>query len=272
MTDDGTTDPSETRSVKTALRPRDAATLVIIDRSVGGGFRVLMGKRRADLAFMAGKYVFPGGRVDRADRTVTLAADLRAGEVAKLMIGMRGNPSEARARALAAAAVREAFEEAGIVIGAPAAFAASAGSGSLTPPWASFFAMGLAPALDGLTFFARAITPPGRPRRFDTRFFCMDASRIVERRAINDGELSGLDWLTPEEARGLDLPRITRVVLEDLEEQIAAGTLDDGTNHVPFYYMRGSTFRRDLIRAGGPNLAYFDEADREEIDPEKADD
>jgi 8-oxo-dGTP pyrophosphatase MutT (NUDIX family) len=224
------------------LVPRDAATLVILDRS-GAEPKILMGKRRADLAFMAGKYVFPGGRVDPADKTIRTAADLRAGETAKLLAQMRGKPSLLRARALAAAAVREAFEEAGLVIGAQA----SADVAAAPPSWQPFLTRGFVPTLAPLTFFARAITPPGRPRRFDTRFFCMDATAIAERVGHNDGELSGLDWLTLDDARGLDLPNITRLVIEDLQAQLTDGSLDAGRNPVPFYYARGGSFRRDLL-------------------------
>lgn len=238
-----TAEPGETLDPKQKpLVPRDAATLVILDRTQGEA-RVLMGKRRADLAFMAGKYVFPGGRVDPADKAIAIASDLRPSETAKLMALMRGKPSAVRAKALALAAVREAFEEAGVIIG---------GKGSLgdAPPpesWRDFGARGFVPSLAPLTFFARAITPPGRTRRFDTRFFTMDASAIAERLGHNDGELSGLDWLTLDAARELDIPRITRLVLEDLTEQLADGTLDAGTNPVPFYYMRNGSFKRDLI-------------------------
>ncbi len=242
---DDPADPTDQyKAENKALRPRDAATLVILDRS-GGEPRVLMGKRRADLAFMAGKYVFPGGRVDPADKAVAAAEDLREAEVAKLLVSMRGTPSAARARGLALAAIREAFEEAGLIIGHPAADRPEPAG-----PWATFFDRGFMPSLGGLTFFARAITPPGRPRRFDTRFFCVDAAAIVERLPHNDGELSGLDWLTLEDARALDIPRITRLVLEDLGEQLADGTLDAGRNPVPFYYQRGGSFRRDMIDVG----------------------
>lgn len=240
------TEPGE-RIVKDqkALKPRDAATLVILDRS-GPSPRVLMGKRRDDLVFMAGKYVFPGGRVDPTDRQVPLAADLRPQESAKLLVQMRGTPSKIRARALGLAAIREAFEEAGLLIGSRTP--ATAG-GHVPPNWQNFVAREVVPSLERLTFFARAITPPGRPRRFDTRFFTIDATAITDRIGHNDGELSALDWLTLEEARALDIPRITRLVLEDLGEQLADGTLDTGTNPVPFYYQRGGSFKRDLIRA-----------------------
>lgn len=228
-----------------ALKPRDAATLVILDRS-GVSPRVLMGKRRDDLVFMAGKYVFPGGRVDPTDRQVPLAADLRPQEASKLLVQMRGKPTKVRARSLALAAIREAFEEAGLLIGSK-----GQGKGHVPPNWQNFIARDVVPSLERLTFFARAITPPGRPRRFDTRFFTIDAKAIADRIGHNDGELSALDWLTLDEARALDIPRITRLVLEDLGEQLADGTLDSGTNPVPFYYQRNGSFKRELIRADG---------------------
>lgn len=226
------------------LVPRDAATLVILDRT-GAEPKVLMGQRRADLAFMAGKYVFPGGRVDPADKIVRTIDELRAAETAKLMAAMRGKPSKLRARALALAAVREAFEEAGLVIGAKAN-----GVDHVVPPsWDAFHKRGYAPSLARMTLFARAITPPGRPRRFDTRFFCVDATAISDRVGHNDGELSGLDWLTLDAARALDIPNITRLVLEDLQQQLGDGTIEQGTAPVPFYYARGGSFRRDLLTA-----------------------
>src|SRR5262249_61901383 len=94
-----------------------------------------------------------------------------------LLIAMQGTPSVARARALALAAVRETCEEAGLLIGTPL------GAGALPKAanWRAFFATGYRPALGRLTFFARAITPPGRPRRFDSRFFSVDSEAIAHR-------------------------------------------------------------------------------------------
>jgi 8-oxo-dGTP pyrophosphatase MutT (NUDIX family) len=226
------------------LRPRDAATLIIVDMA-GGEPRVLLGRRRPDLAFMPGRYVFPGGRVDPSDRHVAVEHDLEPGNIRNLMVEMKGNSSPARARALALAAVRETFEEAGLLIGMPA--------GPTPAPkaraWQPFFAHGYRPALARLTFFARAITPPGRPRRYDTRFFCVAAEAIVHRVATADGELSDLEWHSIEQARALELPNITRVVLEDLSERIAAGALQKCDVPVPFYHRRNGTFHRDLIGA-----------------------
>jgi 8-oxo-dGTP pyrophosphatase MutT (NUDIX family) len=230
------------------LRPRDAATLIIVDTAAGEP-RVLLGRRRMDLVFMPGRYVFPGGRVDPADRHVAVEHDLDPGNIRNLMVEMKGNPSPARARALALAAVRETFEEAGLLIGTPAA--------SVTPPkagvWHAFFAHGFRPALAQLTFFARAITPPGRPRRYDTRFFCVAADAVSHRIGTADGELSDLEWHSIEQARALELPNITRVVLEDLSERIAAGAMQKCDVPVPFYHRRNGTFHRDLI-GGDTNL------------------
>src|SRR5256885_7190920 len=86
------------------FRPRDAATLILIDRS-GAKPKVLVGKRHDNVVFMPGKYVFPGGRVDKADNRVPVAAPITRDLEKNLL---KGSPkiSPARARALANAAIR----------------------------------------------------------------------------------------------------------------------------------------------------------------------
>ena len=247
------TDAPSDATPRKVLRPRDAATLIIVD-TAGGEPRVLLGRRRDDLAFMPGRYVFPGGRVDPADRHVAVEHDLAPGNLAKLMVDMKGNRSPARARALALAAVRETFEEAGLLIGVPGGPASTPKAGA----WQRFFAHGFRPALTRLTFFARAITPPGRPRRYDTRFFCVAADAVAHRVAAADGELSELEWHSIEQARALDLPNITRVVLEDLGERIAAGALQKCDVPVPFYHRRNGNFHRDLIGPEEPADTHLD--------------
>lgn len=249
MTAESPSAPAGAKAKTPALRPRDAATLIIVDRTENAP-RVLLGKRRMDMKFMPGKYVFPGGRVDRADRFVASGGDLPALEIEKLLLEMKGTPSPMRARALALAAVRETFEEAGLVIGTPV-------NGSALPKdasWRRFHETGYTPLLTPLTYFARAITPPGRTRRFDTRFFCVDAEAIVHRTDAPDEELSGLVWMTIEEARSLDLPPITRVILEDLTDRLKSGELHDAKAPVPYYHNRNGSFRRELLtpaRAAG---------------------
>ncbi len=233
---------------KRTLRPRDAATLIIVD-SADGEPRVLMGRRRDTQVFMPGKYVFPGGRVDKEDRHAAAADELRPSEVAKLLMDMKGTPSPARARALGLAAIRETFEEAGIVIGRQQAAPIAAGKHA---NWQDFAATGHLPSLTALTFFARAVTPPGRPRRYDTRFFCVEARHISLRIDVRDGELSSLDWFSFDQMRELDLPSITRVVLEDLADRLKVGWSPAVDVPVPFYNNRNGTFRRLLLTPPGP--------------------
>lgn len=226
------------------MRPRDAATLLVLDRS-GPAPRVLMGRRHPGHKFMPDKFVFPGGRAERADAAAPVASGL-APEVEAALIARttRGNPS--RARRLALAAIRETFEETGLVIGqklAPPTPVAVSGV------WGDFLATGHLPDLAPIRYLARAITPPGRTKRFDTRFFIVEADAI--RHKIGDvvgpdSELTELAWLTIEETISQPLPVITRIILGELEKRLAAGGLE-ASAPVPFYYRIGKEFRRELI-------------------------
>src|SRR5438105_13628331 len=91
------------------FRPKDAATLILIDRS-GEKPKVLVGKRHDKVVFMPGKFVFPGGRVDKSDNRVPVAAPIPKALEANLL---KGSPkiTPTRARALAIAAIREACEQ-----------------------------------------------------------------------------------------------------------------------------------------------------------------
>ncbi|MEZ5908135.1 MAG: NUDIX domain-containing protein [Hyphomicrobiaceae bacterium] len=248
------TSPSAERkpaSAKPLLKPRDAATLIIVDSSSSEP-RILFGKRRLDQKFMPGKYVFPGGRVDTCDRFATATDDLTSLDTEKLLVGMKGRVSQTRARALALAAIRETFEEAGLLIGekvgADAALASLTSAGTRAGTWRDFLGHGVQPSLGQMKFFARAITPPGRPRRYDTRFFCIEASAIVHRIDDSDGELVELHWLSLDEARqGFDLPPITRVILEDLADRLSDGRLRQDDRPIPFYHHKNGIFRRDVL-------------------------
>src|SRR5438445_3824318 len=155
------------------FRPKDAATLILIDRS-GTKPKVLVGKRHDKVVFMPGKFVFPGGRVDKSDNRVPVAAPISKELEANLL---KGSPkiTPSRARSLAIAAIREACEETGLCLGRKSNGAVPALEGA----WQSFTEAGLLPDPSGLFLIARAITPPGRVRRFDTRFFTADASTIA---------------------------------------------------------------------------------------------
>ena len=236
------TAPSPASSKDRSERPRDAATLVLVDQSTGEP-RVLMGRRRADQVFLPNKFVFPGGRVDRADARAHSADELRPAELAKLLLDMRGDPSPGRPRALALAAIRETFEETGLLVGARGVLGRMPEAG----PWREFLAHGVVPRLSSLTFFARAITPPGRSRRYDTRFFFADARAIAHRIDVTDGELSSLNWFSLDEMRSLDLPGITRVVIEDLSDRLKEGLPGSPDAPVPFYFHKGGVFERVML-------------------------
>ncbi|RZJ17292.1 MAG: NUDIX hydrolase [Brevundimonas sp.] len=193
-------------------RPKDAATLIL----TRGGERpqVLMGRRAPGHVFMASKWVFPGGRIDRADFTAAFARDLGADSARRL----ENEIPPRRARALALTAVRETWEETGLVLGRSAPSVAVAG------PWRDYRRLGALPDLSVLSYIARAITPPGRSRRFDARFFMAPAEALLTPEpTAGSGELDEIAWLPLDEARTLDLPAITRFVLDEVAERIQQG-------------------------------------------------
>jgi 8-oxo-dGTP pyrophosphatase MutT (NUDIX family) len=223
------------------LRPRDAATIILIDRS-GPELKVLMGRRHEGHKFMPGKFVFPGGRVDREDAYVPVAGQLDPQVEARLMTRLR-RPSRIRARVLAVAAIREAYEETGLLLGNRVASTPKFPAG-----WRAFAEARVQPSLDELHFIARAITPPRRPRRFDTRFFAADARAIADRvEGIigPDAELVELVWVPIAAAKKLDLPTITEVVLRELEARMEAGFGHELP--VPYYRMVNRRFIRELL-------------------------
>lgn len=169
---------------------RDAATLILV-RDPENDPRVLMGQRGAGAAFMANKFVFPGGAVDPEDAntSVQLSEKCRA----RLSVESNCIPST-----LAQTALRELREETGQT---------------------------LAPAASELAFFFRAITPQGRPRRFDARFFLADAAALTsdpDRFEPLEAELSHIQWVSLQKAMGLDLPFVTRLVLAELADHLPA--------------------------------------------------
>ncbi len=223
-------------------KPRDAATLILIDRAEQVP-KVLLGRRHLRHRFMPGKFVFPGGSIDPADRQMAVAAALQARDVARLMRRLR-RPSAVKAAGFALAAVRETYEETGIMLGVPRAAAVPVPPGA----WQAFVQAGILPDLSAIHFIARAITPPKRPLRFDSRFFAAEVSAIARR---DDGfvgadkELVELVWLPITQARQLDMPGITAVVLEELADRISAGMSFD--HPVPLYRMLHKRFVREVL-------------------------
>jgi len=222
--------------------PRDAATLMLIDRSASKP-KVLLGRRHASHKFMPGKFVFPGGRIEPLDRLMPAMNELHPDARNKLMERV-ANPSAEFARAFALAALRETAEETGLLLGVkrdrPPAI-----PGEI---WAEFAKARVHPDLGQIHFIARAITPPRRPRRFDTRFLTADASAIAHTIAgvvSPDSELVELTWVPIEDATHLDMPTITGIVLEELLARVEAGMGHDLP--VPFYFMIERQFFRELL-------------------------
>jgi 8-oxo-dGTP pyrophosphatase MutT (NUDIX family) len=220
-------------------RPKDAATLLLIDRT-GAVPTVLMGKRHANHKFMPGKYVFPGGRIDAADRKMPICGMISE-RIFEAMDKMVTRPSEAKTRAIMLTAIRETYEETGLMLGTKDAGTPVCDN----EHWADFVKEGVYPELEHLQFIARAITPPKRPKRFDARFFAIDAQHIVYKKEgviTPDSELVDLHWLPFEQAKKQDLPTITLTVLEELETRIKNGFSENLP--VPFYKMEHKVFKR----------------------------
>lgn len=201
---------------------RDAATIIVL-RNRRDDPSVLMGQRGAGAAFMPGKFVFPGGAVDQGDTAID--------------VGALPDPCGARLAedslvpppALAAAAIRELWEETGQILGRAADWA------DAPQGWRGFAGTGHRPCGRALQYFFRAVTPQGRPRRFDARFFLVDAAHLAsdpDDFGRAEDELSHLQWVPLHKARDFDLPFITQVVLAEL----ARHRLQDGPpESVPFF-------------------------------------
>ena len=225
------------------VRPKNAATLIIIDRSASKP-KVLMGRRHTGHKFMPGKFVFPGGRIELGDRKMPVMGALNPRAEAALSARVT-RPARHLGRALALASIRETFEETGLMLGTKDY---GAPDGVPEGPWEAFREHGVFPDLEAVQFVARAITPPKRPKRFDTRFFAVDRRAIAHEvgGVIGpDAELIELAWVNLEQAKRLDLPTITTVILDELETRLKAGFGPELP--VPFYYERNRKFQREVL-------------------------
>lgn len=204
------------------LRP--AATVIVLRPAGAHPFEVLLVRRSDSVAFMAGAYVFPGGRVDDTDAAEP--ADACTGFETLGRCADLAPAIEARHRV---AAIRELLEEAGLllarrdgrIVDHGTAVAIRASLPPKTSLVAHLAAHGLTAALDAVMPFAHWVTPEIEVRRFDTRFLLarvpgeQDASH-------DDGETTALEWLPPDEAiararrREINLPPPTWSTLKRL--------------------------------------------------------
>ncbi|WP_185802886.1 NUDIX hydrolase [Pontivivens nitratireducens] len=207
---------------------RDAATIILIRHTTDGPM-VLMGQRGSAAVFMPNKFVFPGGALDPSDRA-DLSHATELPDAVRERLNKHSDPE--LAVPLARAAIRELFEETGQALGRPGTHA-----GDIPADWQAFYDLGLAPHLAGLEFVFRAITPMGQPRRFDARFFIADAADLAsdpDDFSSACDELSHLHWVSLPQARKLELPFITEVVLAEIDSR-----LENGPRPVPFFSHKG---------------------------------
>ena len=208
---------------KTAIR--NAATVILLRDRLENP-RVLMGQRGAKAAFMPNKFVFPGGAVDAEDTNIALAAEIPQPCRARLSEDCADDISTP----LCVAAIRELWEETGLILGHKAPW-----SGAPPDAWRDFAAAEYVPSAENLQFVFRAITPPGRPRRFDARFFSVDASHLandIDDFSAASDEISHLQWVPLDKTRDFDLPFITEVVLAEISGRL---TQTGAPASVPFF-------------------------------------
>lgn len=186
------------------VTPRDAASLVLL-RDGRDGPEVLMGRRPRSARFMPGVYVFPGGVVESGDFLLRPSRPLRTHVAARLT---RKAPP-ALAHALAWTALRETWEETGLMLGSHGDVNGMPGCAALD----AFAAAGLTPNLTSLDYLMRAVTPRYIPMRFNTRFFIADGAAV--KGAIRQmTELEDVGWRRVDDVLGLKIVNVTEVVLE----------------------------------------------------------
>ncbi len=225
-------DPSAVPRRGRAVRPRLSASLILL-RGPKDNPQILMGRRAAGHGFMPSKIVFPGGRVERSDSFAPVATPLPP----EISAVLERHLHPRRAHAVAAAAIRETFEETGLMLARPAA-AARAPRG-----WEAFAAHGLGADCAPLRLVARAITPPYHHKRFDAWFFLARADDLVDLPHHDaSGELEDLAWLSFAQARASDIPRITAMILDEVRRR-----LEQPDAPVPWYSMPRGRHRRDFL-------------------------
>ena len=201
-----------------AVKPRDAASLVLL-RDTKDGTEVLMGRRHSRHAFIPDAFVFPGGKLDADDRRVTTAQS-------------SSSTATPATQALEAAAIRETFEETGLLLACPGDIGTSAQG-----TWGEFRARGIVPDAKHLHLLARAITPAESPIRFHARFFAAHNAPVTGK-IKGSGELLDLAWYPLDHARTLPVIDVTEFVLKEISERTGNKSLN---GPVAFWRYRSGT-------------------------------
>ncbi len=214
------------------MKPALAASLILIDRSAKEP-RFLMGRRSSAHVFMPNKYVFPGGKTDACDSRIKTPYELDNNSKSAFV-------TAAKAATIALSAIRETYEETGLLIGLPSHFQAK------SQDWQMFADYAQAPNLSALRYVARAITPPGLKRRYDTRFFACFRDHAVVTAHSGGDELEDLVWPTHSETKELDLPNITRSILSDVFNRFTIDPSLQSSHEIPTYQQRHKKYIRSV--------------------------
>lgn len=191
-----------------AVEPKPASTVVLARDCAQGGIEVFLVQRHGGMGFMGGMHVFPGGKIsadDGSERMRALIVDHERQHARHCVWGSDVPAPESLARAVAA--VRETFEEAGVLLAEPAALARAhallAGLRSRVLAGESFVALlehaELTLELGVLQPLSRWITPAGERQRFDTTFYVARAPDDQLADHDRTESVAG-EWLTPEQA------------------------------------------------------------------------
>ncbi|MGH6882046.1 MAG: NUDIX hydrolase [Hypericibacter sp.] len=213
------------------VRPVDAAGIVLLRDGAQGGPEVLMGRRHGKAKFLPDIYVFPGGRVDPQDR---LPSGFEEHLAPGVETALRRAAPRKRPATYLRAAIRETFEETGLLIGAPGPRPAHRPQANI---WRQFAERGLVPRFEAFDFICRAITPPGSHRRYNSRFFLGDGA-AAQGQLAGDGELVDLAWRPVEAMASMNVVDVTEYVLAEAVRRWRRGHRPGAENPALFRYIK----------------------------------
>ena len=211
-------------------RPKKAST-IILWQGPRENPRILMGQRAKRHDFMPSIYVFPGGRVDRADSYAGSVGQMSP----RTKTVLEAAYSPRQARALLLASVRETYEETSLMLGRKDPGARNLNHKS----YDAFRGAGLTPDISGIEVIGRAITPPRRHKRFDTWFFAKDMNGKENLATSDSHELLNVDWFTYDQIEELKTHPATDTMLKVMRRFLAQ---DNPPPQVFFMRLKGSKY------------------------------